>query len=129
MAKGEVDLGLLIWALERGVRADAFEDPRTIVRLEFTDQPRGKRLWWFVNEADRCELCLEDPGFEVDLYLCCTLVDMIYIVRGDLALTRAISDGKLEVLGQARVRRKLRSWLNLNPLTKIKSQRAPAAAS
>jgi DNA-binding HxlR family transcriptional regulator len=126
LADGEVDLGLLLWALESGVRADAFGAERTVVRLEFTDQPYGKDLWWYVNQDGRCELCLKDPGFEVDLYLACTLRVMIYIVRGDLSLTKALDLGKLDALGSAAARRALRAWLNLSPLAQIKTQRADA---
>jgi DNA-binding HxlR family transcriptional regulator len=129
LAEGEVDLGLLIWSLERSVDPRAFGKSRTVVRLELTDQPAAKTLWWFVNQDSQCELCLEDPGFEVDLYLACSLVTMIYIVRGDVTLARAIDGGDLEVLGAAPVRRALGSWLNLGPLAAIRSQRADAEAA
>jgi DNA-binding HxlR family transcriptional regulator len=129
LAEGEIDLGLLIWSLERGVDPKALGDKRSVVRLQLTDQPEHKSLWWFVNRDGGCELCLEDPGFEVDLYLACSLVTMIYIVRGDLALTRAIDNGKLELIGQAKARRALGPWLNLSPLTAIPSQRPDAEAA
>jgi DNA-binding HxlR family transcriptional regulator len=128
LAAGEVDLGLLIWSLERSVDGAAFGAPRGVVRLELADQPAAKRLWWFVHQDGGCELCLEDPGFEVDLYLACSLVTMIRIVRGDLALERAI-EGRLEVIGTAQARRALRPWLNLSPLTAIPSQRPDAEAA
>lgn len=128
LAEGEIDLGLLVWALERSVNADAFGKPRSLVRIEFIDQPKDKRLWWFINRNGACELCLEDPGFEVDLYLAATLPDMIYIVRGDLPLTLALSSGRLEAIGTARARKALRAWLNLSPLSKIKPQNRLEAA-
>jgi DNA-binding HxlR family transcriptional regulator len=128
LAEGEIDLGLLVWALERSVDASAFGKPQSVVRIEFTDQPEGARLWWFVNRDGACELCLKDPGFEVDLYLAATLADMIYIVRGDLPLTRALDCGRLEAIGAARARKALRAWLNLGPLTKVKSQHRLEAA-
>jgi DNA-binding HxlR family transcriptional regulator len=126
LAEGEMDLGLLIWALERSVRTNAFGPKRSVVRVEFHDQPSHKRLWWFVNHPDRCELCLEDPGFDVTLYLASTLADMIYIVRGDLPLARALGTGRLEVIGSQRARRRLGDWLNLSPAVGIASQRADA---
>jgi DNA-binding HxlR family transcriptional regulator len=125
----EVDLGLLVWALERGVDADAFRKDRALVRVEFTDQPPGKRTWWFLNHAGTCQLCLEEPGYEVDLYVACTLSDMIYIIRGDLPLTRAVESGRLEVIGSAAARRRLGPWLNLSPLTKIKPARPETAVT
>jgi DNA-binding HxlR family transcriptional regulator len=129
LAEGEIDLGLLIWGLERGVDPNAFKVSRAVVRLQLTDQPAAKSLWWFVNQDGRCELCLDDRGFEVDLYLACSLATMIYIVRGDISLSRAIDSGKLEVIGQAKARRALGAWLNLSPLAAIRSQRADAQAA
>jgi DNA-binding HxlR family transcriptional regulator len=123
LAEEEIDLGLLIWGLERGVDASAFGVQRTVVRLELTDQPAAKRYWWFVNENGSVELCLEEPGFETSLYLTCTLPDMIYLMRGDLALLRAISSGRLDVHGDVSKRAKLKCWLNLSPLASIESRR------
>jgi hypothetical protein len=96
------------------------------VRLNFTDQPSGKDLWWFVNADGRCELCLEDPGFETTLYLACTLPDMIRIIRGDLTLRSAVATERLEAIGSTQATKRLGRWLNLSPLAKIKSQRAEA---
>ena len=127
LVKGEIDLGLLVWSLERSADPTAFGKTASLVQVEFTDQPKGKRLWWFVNREDGCELCLDDPGFEVDLYLSCTLPDMIYVVRGDLPLNRALSSGRLEAHGTAKARKALRAWLNLSPLSQVKSQSGWAA--
>lgn len=129
LAEQEIDLGLLIWSLERGVDPTAFGARRCVVRLRFTDQPAGKDLWWFVNEDGACQLCLHDPGFEIDLHLACSLPDMIYIVRGDLALARALDTDRLEAIGPARIRRALRRWLNLSPLTRIESRRSGTGAA
>lgn len=129
LAEGEIDLGLLIWGLERSVRAEALGPDRTVVRLELSDQPTSTRLWWFVNDRSGVELCLEDPGYEVDLYLMSSLPDMIHLIRGDLPLHRATASGRLEVLGPAKARQALRAWLNLSPLASIESRRPPEAAA
>ena len=123
LADGEIDLGLLIWALERRARTDAFGHTPSVVMLELHDQPASKRRWWFVNWPEGCELCLEDPGFDVDLYVTCTLADMIYLMRGDLPISRAIEEDRLDLVGTQRARRALRKWLNPDPLASVKSVR------
>jgi DNA-binding MarR family transcriptional regulator len=128
LAEKEIDLGLLVWALERGADPAAFGKKRSLVRLELTDQPPHKRLWWFLNEDGRCTLCLDDPGFEAELYLSGTLPDLIYIVRGDLPIPTALETGRLEALGTARARRALTAWFNLGPLTAVEPARAETAA-
>jgi DNA-binding HxlR family transcriptional regulator len=130
LAEGETDLGLLVWALERRVHPAAFGSQRTVVQLVFTDQAPQKRRWWFANENGAVQLCLKDPGFEVDLYVEASLPDMIYIYRGDLSLARAEGEGRLKVRGLARARRAFRAWFNLGDWTQVRSQRAdPARAA
>ncbi len=128
LAEGEIDLGLLLWTLERSVKANAFGKERAVIHLQFSDQPASKDRWWFVNHRHECELCLEDPGYDVDLYLTCSLPDMIYLVRGDLTLATALSTDRLDVVGSSSARKKLSDWLNLSPLTQIKSNLPEAAA-
>ncbi len=128
LADHEVDLGLLIWAMERSVRPEALGAGRNIVRLTFPDQKGKRRHWWFVNEAARVELCLDDPGFDIDLYITVSLRDMIRIWRGDLALARAIEDRRVEAHGSARALRALPRWLGISSLAHVKSERGEIAA-
>ncbi len=127
LVEGEMDIGLLIWGLERSVDANAFGGTRAVVQVSFTDQPTGKTNWWFLNQDGACELCVSDPGFGIDLHLASTLADMIYIYRGDLPLSRAVASDRLEVTGTAAIRRRLVAWFNLGPLSRVASQRTDAA--
>ncbi|WP_029041097.1 winged helix-turn-helix transcriptional regulator [Cucumibacter marinus] len=119
----EVDLGLLLWSIERRAAPDAFERSPAVVQLTFTDQPDGFENWWFLNEEGACEVCRDDPGFGVDIYLTVSLPDMIRIVRGDIAIPAALDQGALEAHGSATARRALAGWLNLSPLAAIPSRR------
>jgi putative sterol carrier protein len=81
------------------------------MQLEFTDQPGNRRRWWFVNEASEAQLCVKDPGFDVDLYLSSRLRDMIQIWRGDLSLARAMDSGRLKMHGPSQLKRAVPAWL------------------
>lgn len=129
LARSEIDLGLLLWALQRSVRPEAFGGRRAVVRLELADQPAKKRSWWFLSENDRTELCLEDPGFETDLYLTTTLPDLIYLWRGDLTLSRALEQGRLEAHGSAFARRALPRWFGVSTLAHVVPARADSRAA
>lgn len=111
LAEGEVDIELLLWAMEREVRADAFGDRRTVIQLDFVDQPSNRRRWWFVNDPGEVQLCLQDPGFDVDLYLSLRLRDLVDIWRGNLQLANALETHRLEAVGSPPLRRALRGWL------------------
>ena len=119
LREDEIDHGLLLWDMERRVRGDVFDRARAVVQLEFTDRPPGQRRWWFVHETAGTELCVRDPGFEVDLYLSTTVPDMTRIWRGDLRLERAVDERRLDVHGPPALARELSAWLNLSPLASI----------
>lgn len=124
LAEHELNLGLLLWALEKGAHPEHFGDARTIVELEFTDQPEKRRRWWFLNEKGRCELCLKRPDRQAQLYVAVSLPDLIRVWRGDLSLSTAIGDGRIEVHGSARLRKAFRHWLAISTLADIKPMNA-----
>lgn len=125
LTEDEIDYRLLLWDMERTVAPAAFGDARTVVQFEFTDLPPPKRLWWFVNQPGvGTELCLNEPGFEVDLYLAATVADMIHVWRGDVPLRRALADERLTAHGPRQLVSRLGDWLNLSPLAAIPPARA-----
>ncbi len=123
LTEGELDLGLLIWGLEHCIDPAVFGAGRTVVALEFTDQPAHKARYWFLNEDGAKDLCVTDPGFDVDLYLAATLRDMIHVYRGDITVGAAVECGRLEAIGPSQIAAKLAAWLNLGPLAQVAAAR------
>lgn len=125
LAEHEIDLGLLLWALESGAHPEHFGDARTVVELELTDQPEGRRLWWFLNQDGRCELCLKRPDRDAQLYVLVTLPDLVRIWRGDIPLSGAIGSGRLVLHGSTRMCKAFKAWLGVSALASV----APAPAT
>ncbi len=120
---GEIDMDLLLWGLESSAKFDAFGRVPTVIQIEFADQPENKRKWWFLNDDGRCQLCVDDPGFAVDIYLSGKTEDFIHVYLGDFTLHFAIDEGLLEAIGTGSDIKKLESWFNLGPLSKVESRR------
>ncbi len=76
-----------------------------------------------MNTGDAVELCLEDPGHEVDLWVSATLVDMIYVWRGDRSLAEALREERIELHGPRRLRRAFRDWFGISVLAHVESAR------
>ncbi|MGD9885292.1 MAG: winged helix-turn-helix transcriptional regulator [Reyranella sp.] len=127
LAEHEIDLGLLLWALEQGAHPECFGEERTIIEIELTDQPQHKRRWWFLNEDGHCELCLKQPDREAQIYVTVSLPDLIRIWRGDVSLSSAMASGRLDVQGSGRLRRVFRQWLGLSTLAHVKPARRDLA--
>jgi DNA-binding HxlR family transcriptional regulator len=124
LADREMSLTLLMWGLERRVSPVALGPGRRVVKLRFLDQREGARDWWFVNDGETAELCIDDPGYEVDLYLSTTVPDMIRVYRGDVPLSRAIARGRIEVHGTTSMQRSLPHWLGASPYAHIPPRQA-----
>jgi DNA-binding HxlR family transcriptional regulator len=119
----EVDLDLFVWALENSVDPEAFGEGPSLVELEFRNQPKHKARWWFLNEKGRCQLCIDNPGHEVNLYVSAVLETMIYIWRGDTNLREALESGALEVQGESQAMKAFPLWLRPSGLAHVESRR------
>jgi DNA-binding HxlR family transcriptional regulator len=70
VADQNLDPDLLMWDIRRNVGRGAMEGSgRFVVRFEFPDMPSTRRRYWLVFEGDEADLCVKNPGFEVDLYV------------------------------------------------------------
>lgn len=119
LAEHEVDLGLLLWALEKGANPESFGKKRRIIEFDFADQPSHKRRWWYLNENGRCELCVNPPDRDADIYVRTTLPVIIYIWRGDMTLNSAVASERLEVIGPANLRKAFGKWLAIVPMADV----------
>jgi DNA-binding HxlR family transcriptional regulator len=119
----EIDIDLMLWGLESSAQFDAFNRIPTVIQIDFTDQPSNKKRWWFLNDDGRCQLCIHEPGHEIDLYLTATTEDLIHVYLGDIPLSRALDDGRLEAIGNKSDIARLSDWLNLGALANIPSMR------
>jgi DNA-binding HxlR family transcriptional regulator len=125
----EIDMDLLLWGLESSARFDAFGRVPTVVQIEFDDQPKNRRRWWFLNDDGRCQLCVDDPGHDVDIFLSGKTEDFIHVYLGDIALHRALDSDLLQAVGAVSDIRNLEAWLNPGPLSKIESKREKGVVS
>jgi DNA-binding HxlR family transcriptional regulator len=125
----DLDVTLLMWDMHRTVRPEHFPARRVVVAFEFSDVPQNRRRWWLVSENDRADLCVTDPGHEVDLSLFADLRTMTAIWTGDLSVDSALVSGALEAHGPAGLRRSLGAWLGLSAFAPIKSMRQARAVA
>lgn len=40
-----------------------------MLKIEFTDMDPKKRFWWLVVRDNDVDVCVKDPGYEVDLLI------------------------------------------------------------
>ena len=106
----DYDVDLLMLYLERSVVTDKLVGSNTIIQFEFTDLSQQKN-WWLVIEGDRIDVCVKDPGKDVDVYFTTTVRTMTDVWLGHDTYTRAIRDADLVVVGPKNLTNNVSAWL------------------
>jgi DNA-binding HxlR family transcriptional regulator len=115
-----LDANLLMWDIRRNINADPMPRGRNTVQFIFKDRPASERNYWLiVEEGNEVDLCLVDPGFDVDLYVTTDLRTMTEIWLGYTAIGPLSGDGTFIVTGNSKLAADLRKWLKLSPFAKL----------
>jgi DNA-binding HxlR family transcriptional regulator len=112
--RGELDAGVLMLWIERRANRDELPLGRLVVRFELRGATRQPRAWLVVEEQVP-SVCLEDPGFDVDLVVNADVRSLHLVFAGRLALSAALRTGALALEGGAAQRRAFPRWFGLSP--------------
>jgi DNA-binding HxlR family transcriptional regulator len=123
----QLDPVLLMWDLRRNLDQARLPERPTTVMFWFRDLPAKRSRYWLRVERPEIELCLTNPGFEVELTVETTMRTMVEVWMGDRDVHEAVRRGAIELAGATRLTRAFPSWLLCSPFAKI--ERAPAQAS
>lgn len=107
----DYDPALLMWDMRRRIDAAKFPPGRTVLSFEFIDAPAKTRFWFLVVDRGEVDLCLKNPGHEIDLRVRTKISTMAEVWMGRQALKQQIRKGALELTGPTRLKRGLESWL------------------
>lgn len=123
MSKKDLDPSLLMWDMHRNIDTAYFGDDRKVLRFEYVDYPVKMRLWWLIVTGTNVDICLKDPGHDVDLFIQTRLKTMTQIWLGDLSVTRAKREKLIKVSGDTRLNKTMAAWIGCSPLAVIKPAR------
>ena len=131
MDSHDLDASLLMWDMRRNLHVDKLPQQQAVIYFEFPDATKGMRQWWLVVDEGEVDLCLEDPGVEIDVTVSTSLRTMTQIWMGDLSLRKARAEGALKVTGPTPLVKCLGDWLGAStfahvPPASIPSDRQPA---
>jgi DNA-binding HxlR family transcriptional regulator len=105
----ELDAGSLMWFIHRHFKLDALPPREIVVHVRFTDEKRMS-CWWIMLSPQGGELCMEDPGREVDVYLTTDVRTLTSVYLGDIAFQQAVSERTLVVVGARDVLAEIHRW-------------------
>jgi len=112
LADSELDVEFLMRDFQRRLQTDYLPDGETVLCFTFNELETFK-TWWMVVGENEADLCTENPGKEVDLYINSEVRDMVKIWRGDLSLRKALREKLVRTQGNKHLIRSMPDWLGI----------------
>jgi len=126
--RDNLDSGLLMWNIRRRVALDRLPEGRVTVNFNFSGVPAGRSMLkkcWLILDRCGCDVCLSDPGYEVDVLVDADLASMARVWLGDLAFAEAVREKKIRLAGSPALVRQFPGWLLLSHFANV--PRPPSA--
>jgi DNA-binding HxlR family transcriptional regulator len=127
-ARENLDPAMLMWAMHRRIDVSHLPAPRVVVRFEFRGVPPRclqLRTAWLVLERSGVDVCMKDPGFEVDMTVRADVGALARVWAGHLAWAEAVRAGGIKLEGARAVVQAFPGWLQLSHFARV-LQRAHA---
>jgi DNA-binding HxlR family transcriptional regulator len=131
IAHEELDPTLLMWGMRRQISRSALPERDIVLRLEFRGIPKAhaaRRYWWMILRRDDVEVCLKDPGAEVDVVLAADLEAFVRVWMGHRGLADALEVGDIALTGPRAKLAELKRVLGLADRPAFRALAFPPAA-
>ncbi|HET7805152.1 MAG TPA: helix-turn-helix domain-containing protein [Pseudolabrys sp.] len=113
-----LDPSLLMWDMRRHLVPSVLPKQRCTVKFVYPELRAGRKTWWVVIDRNQVDICLVDPGYEVDLHVRSSLRSMTSVWMGMSTLKSEIEAGNIELTGDQAIARSMHEWLGLSPFAK-----------
>ncbi|MGN0064237.1 MAG: winged helix-turn-helix transcriptional regulator [Nocardioides sp.] len=112
----DLDPSLLMWDMHRMLRPGGLsEDARVVIEFKIRDAAPRRSTYWLVVD-DAVDLCLVDPGHDVDLRVNTGLRTLTEVWMGDRTMREALGTGLVELWGPPRLTDRFPDWLGHHPV-------------
>lgn len=115
VAKENLDPDILMWDIRRGISTDGMPGGRRIVvQFRFSGVPVARRHYWIVFDKGEADLCIRDPGFDVDLLVISHVRTLTEIWLGHVTIRAALRGQRLQLEGARKDVEAFTSWFALS---------------
>jgi DNA-binding HxlR family transcriptional regulator len=117
-----LDAGFLMWNVRRRIALSGLPERRVVACFRFTGIPRGyrgPRVFWLLLERAGAEMCVADPGFEVDIEVEADLGTMASVWLGDVGFDAALASKRIRLMGPRALTSAFPAWLMLSKFAHV----------
>ena len=76
--------------------------------------------WWLVVRDGDVDVCLQDPGYEVDLLMVTNLKTLTAVWMGDMTVMKALRERLIVLTGESYLKKNINGWLGTNYYADVK---------
>jgi DNA-binding HxlR family transcriptional regulator len=109
LSRDDLDPGFLMWAIRRNLVIKALPATRTVIYIEFSDG-RPPRRWWLIITDGEADLCIKDPGYEIDLFVRTDVLTLTLFFDCRISLADAKSSEHMKLHGSTVLIRTIKQW-------------------
>lgn len=120
--RDRLDAKLLMWDMRRRIALERLPEKRVVARFDFRGVPAGHKApktYWLVMERPEVDLCVFEPGFEVDVYVDADLAALSRVWLGEIPMRQAMREGGINLNGERQLVKEFPSWLLLSTLAAV----------
>ena len=110
LTEKDYDVELLMLYLQRSVNPQNLVGDETVIRFKFTDIKYFPD-WWMVVQGGNVDLCVNDPGKEVDIYFTTTVKTMVDVWMRWSSYRQAIAKDELTLVGPKVLINNVSAWM------------------
>lgn len=108
----ELDVEFLMRELQRRLRTEHLPDGETVICFIF-DELKKHKTWWLLVDGDVVDLCTENPGKDVDLYVNSRVRTIVEVWEGDLDIRTALRNGSIKAHGLRHLIHTMPDWFGV----------------
>jgi len=124
MTREDLDPAFLVWSMHMRMDTTQMPDRRIVIEFQFTGAPREPRRFWLVSQDGTVDMCLKNPGYDVDIKVTADLRLFIEAWRGIRDLRQEITADRIRLIGAPSLCRQFHRWLKLSLLAPYARRRA-----
>jgi DNA-binding HxlR family transcriptional regulator len=108
----ELDVEFLMREIQRQLKTEHLPDGETVICVIFDELTKHK-TWWLLVDGDVVDLCTENPGKDVDLYIISSVRTIVEVWEGDLDMRKALRNGSIKAHGMRHLIRTMPDWFGV----------------
>ena len=127
-----LDPRFLMWNIRRRLALERLPANRLVMRFEFSGLPARYRRpseFWLIVAGAAVDLCMKDPGAEVDLQVSADMKSFARMWLGDISFAQLQKLGGIRLAGRREYTRAFPTWLRRSGFADVPGPRAVLTSS